>query len=117
MDRMSNLILTGFMICRTLEEADRVAGLLPAHIQFTRAEPGCLVFEVVRSMSDPVRFAVREIFATKVDFDAHQLRMKDTIWARATQGIPRDYVLTEGGKVRGTLSAAPWSDRTSFNCR
>jgi len=103
---MANLILTGFLICRTLEEADRVATLLPDHIRLTRAEPGCLLFEVVRSMSDPVRFAVREIFASRADFDAHQARMKDTPWARGTKGIPRDYVLTEGSRAHSPLSPA-----------
>mgnify|MGYP000872289150 CR=1 FL=1 len=102
---MANLILTGFLICRTLDEADRVAALLPDHIRLTRAEPGCLLFEVVRSMADPVRFAVREIFASKADFDAHQARIKDTVWARGTKGIPRDYVLTEGDKARALQPA------------
>ena len=60
---MSHVILTGFMICRSLEEADRVAALLPDHIRLSRAEPGCKLFEVIRSMADPVRFAVREIYA------------------------------------------------------
>lgn len=44
----SYVVLTGFLVCRSLEEADRVAGLLPEHVRLTRAEPGCLAFEVVR---------------------------------------------------------------------
>lgn len=97
---MPHVILTGFLICRTLEEADRVAAMLPEHIRLTRAEPGCLAFEVIRSMSDPVRFAVREIFASKADFLAHQSRTSTSPWARATKSIPRDYVLTEDGGQR-----------------
>ncbi len=92
---MSQVILTGFLICRTLDEADRVAALLPGHIRLTRAEPGCLLFEVIRSMSDPVRFAVREIFASRADFEAHQARAAASDWGRSTRGIPRDYMLTE----------------------
>lgn len=97
---MSQVILTGFLICRALDEADRVAALLPDHIRQTRAEPGCLTFEVIRSMADPVRFAVREIFATRADFDAHLARVAASPWARATHGIPRDYMLTEKGGQR-----------------
>lgn len=93
---MSHVTLTGFMICRTLEEADRVSRLLAGHIAETRAEPGCLVFEVLRSMSDPVRFAVREVFVDRAAFDAHQTRLRTAPWGRATRGIPRDYVLTVG---------------------
>lgn len=97
---MSHVILTGFLICRTLEEADRVAALLPDHIRLTRAEPGCNLFEVIRSMADPVRFAVREIYATRADFMAHQARAQASIWGRSTKGIPRDYVLTEADGQR-----------------
>lgn len=97
---MSKVILTGFLICRSLEEGDRVAALLPDHIRATRAEPGCLIFEVIRSMSDPVRFAVREVFASHADFDAHQSRAGTTAWRRVTKAIPRDYFLTDGAGQR-----------------
>ncbi|MCV2869962.1 antibiotic biosynthesis monooxygenase [Defluviimonas sp. WL0002] len=88
---MSNVILTGFLVCRSLEEADRVSHLLPDHIRLTRAEPGCLSFEVFRSMADPLRFAVREVFRDRAAFKAHQVRVQCSIWGRATRCIPRDY--------------------------
>ncbi|MBS0564519.1 MAG: antibiotic biosynthesis monooxygenase [Proteobacteria bacterium] len=97
---MTQVILTGFLICRSLDESDRVAALLPDHIRATRAEPGCLVFEVLRSMADPVRFAVREVFACRADFDAHLQRIRQSPWARATRGIPRDYMLTDSAGQR-----------------
>lgn len=103
---MAHTILTGFLICRSLEEADRVAALLPEHIRLTRSEPGCLAFEVIRSMSDPVRFAVREIFASRADFEAHQQRAQSSQWGRSTKGIPRDYVLNEHGRQR-KIAPAP----------
>lgn len=92
---MSRLYLSGFLICRTLEEADRVSELLPEHIRLTRAEPGCLRFEVLRSHADPVRFAVSEAFADRAAFEAHQARASATIWAKVTKGIPREYEITE----------------------
>ena len=107
---MSHVILTGFLICRTLDESDRVAALLPDHIRLTRSEPGCQVFEVIRSMSDPLRFAVREVFASRADFEAHQSRARESIWGRSTKGIPRDYMLTEGGGQRRYASPKPDTD-------
>jgi quinol monooxygenase YgiN len=92
---MPRVNLNGFLICRSLEEADRVSHLLPDHIRLTRAEPGCLRFEVLRSHSDPTRFAVSEVFRDRDAFDAHQARAAATQWARATKGIPRDYVIRE----------------------
>ncbi len=92
---MTRVTLTGFLICRTLEEADRVAALLPDHIRLTRAEPGCLRFEVLRSSADPTRFAVSEAFCDRAAFEAHQMRAALTIWARATKGIPREYEIRD----------------------
>jgi quinol monooxygenase YgiN len=92
---MSGLTLHGFLICRTLEEADRVSMLLPEHIAATRAEPGCLSFEVHRSSADPVRFAVHEVFRDKAAFEAHRARMRDSAWWRMTQHIPRAYSTTD----------------------
>ncbi|WP_413873439.1 putative quinol monooxygenase [Albidovulum sp.] len=92
------LTLSGFLLCRTLEEADRVAALLPEHTRLSRAEAGCLRFEVWRSHADPCRFAVTECFRDRAAFDAHQARSATTVWARATKGIPRDYVIGEEGE-------------------
>lgn len=107
---MSRVILTGFLICRSLDESDRVAALLPDHIRLTRSEPGCLVFEVIRSMSDPVRFAVREVFATRADFEAHQARVRASGWGRSTKSIPRDYMLTDADSQRRFIPALPDPD-------
>lgn len=92
---MARVSLSGFLICRTLEEADRVSELLREHIRLTRAEPGCLRFEVLRSHSDPTRFAVTETFRDRAAFEAHQARTATTIWARATKGITREYEISE----------------------
>lgn len=83
--------LQGFLICASLAEADRVSHLLPEHIRLTRAEPGCLSFEVLRSHEDPARFAVSELFRDREAFAAHQARVKASRWGRETQGIERQY--------------------------
>ncbi len=68
---------------------------LPDHIRLTRAEPGCLKFEVFRSHSDPTRFAVSEAFRDRAAFEAHQARAAGTTWAKVTKDIPRDYKIVE----------------------
>lgn len=89
------VILNGFLRCRSLEEADRVSQLLPEHIRLTRAELGCVRFEVWRSMSDPTCFAVHEIFTSRETFGAHQDRASASIWGKSTAHIPRDYRITD----------------------
>ena len=92
---MARVTLRGFLIARSLEEADRVSMLLPDHIRLTRAEPGCLRFEVLRSYADPCRFAVTEAFRDRAAFDAHRERAAASNWGRSTKGIPRDYEIRE----------------------
>jgi quinol monooxygenase YgiN len=69
---------------------------LPAHVHLTRAEPGCLSFNVVPT-GDPLIWQVDEAFADRAAFDAHQVRAADTDWAALTKDIARDYVITEDG--------------------
>lgn len=69
---------------------------LPAHVHLTRAEPGCLSFDVVPT-GDPLIWQVDEAFADRAAFDAHQARAADTDWAALTKDIARDYVITEDG--------------------
>lgn len=94
---MPKVHVTGFLLCRSLEESDRAAAALPEHIRLSRAEPGCELFEVVRSAADPCRFALRETFRTPEDFDAHQARTRASDWWKQTQHIPRDFKITEIG--------------------
>ncbi len=77
------------------ERLDDVRTALVEHIELTRAEPGCLRFEVVASQTEPGRFDVSEEFEDKAAFETHQARVKSSDWGRITQGIPRDY------KIRG----------------
>ena len=71
-----------------------VRAALPQHIALTRAEPGCLVFDVVESDTQPGRFLVSEVFSCDEAFEAHQARTRTSPWANVTDGIPRDYQMT-----------------------
>ena len=88
------LILTGRLICADAEQAERVRAHLPDHIRLTRAETGCISFEVTPS-HDPLIWLVEERFASRAAFEAHQARLTTSDWGRATVGIRRDYQIDE----------------------
>ena len=89
---MPEIRLTGTMTCPP-ERTDAVRSALPEHIRLTRAEPGCLAFEVTETASGV--FSVAERFAHRTAFEAHQRRTRASVWARVTAGCPRDYEVTE----------------------
>ncbi|WP_422049648.1 putative quinol monooxygenase [Shimia sp.] len=77
------------------DRREAVAAALPVHITLTRAEPGCLSFDVTQ---DPViagRYNVSELFVDQASFGAHQARASASDWATVTAGIPRHYQITE----------------------
>ncbi|NOD77979.1 MULTISPECIES: putative quinol monooxygenase [unclassified Ruegeria] len=75
------------------DRLEAVRAALPLHISLTRAEEGCISFEVVEDQATPGRFMVSEVFATQAAFDAHQARAKASDWFQVTQGIPRNYTI------------------------
>ncbi|MBY5932411.1 antibiotic biosynthesis monooxygenase [Tateyamaria omphalii] len=85
--------LEGFLRCASEDEAARVRAALPEHVQLTRAEPGCIRFDVTPT-DDPLVWAVSEEFVDPAAFEAHQARACASDWARETQGIARDYTVT-----------------------
>lgn len=86
--------LTGHLFCATQAQAEIVRIHLPRHVELTRAETGCVRFEVTPT-SDPLVWQVHEVFSTRVAFEAHQRRVRDSEWGQVTAGIDRDYVMTE----------------------
>ncbi|NRP25143.1 hypothetical protein XMM379_001835 [Aliiroseovarius sp. xm-m-379] len=94
MTEQIQISLTGYMDVPEDRQA-AVTAALPAHIALTRAEPGCLAFDVTENDDIPGRFNVTERFASRADFEAHQQRMRASQWAEITAGIPRHYQITE----------------------
>lgn len=86
--------LTGRLICKTHAEARRVVMALPDHLRQTRAEPGCVSFDVTPS-DHPLIWQVSEAFADNAAFAAHQARTAASDWAVQTAGITRDYTVTD----------------------
>ena len=91
---MHNVRLTGELICKDETEAAVIIEHLPVHLQLTRAEPGCLSFDVTAT-DDPLVWAVAELFTDRVAFEAHQDRIAQSEWGRVTSGIERRYTVDE----------------------
>ena len=86
--------LTGQLFCATEAEAAIVRAHVAEHIRLTRAEPGCLSFEVIAS-DDPLIWQVAETFRSMQDFEAHQLRTRASEWFAATKDMRRDFRVEE----------------------
>ncbi len=74
---------------------DQVRTALPIHIALTRAETGCLVFNVIEDTAQAGHFDVYEEFSSREAFDAHQKRGAASDWAEITKDIPRHFQITE----------------------
>lgn len=92
---MSAVTLTGRLICADAAQAAVVRAHLPEHLRLTRAEPGCLTFEVAAT-DDPLVWQVDERFTGRAAFEAHQARTRASAWGRATAGIRREFTVSEG---------------------
>ncbi|MGV8853314.1 MAG: antibiotic biosynthesis monooxygenase [Devosia sp.] len=90
---MSKVRLAGYLEVPP-DRFDQVAAALPDHIALTRAEPGCIGFEVSHDPVAPDRFVVAEIFADQAAFEQHQGRVKASVWGRVTAGLNRRYTIT-----------------------
>ena len=89
---MSGVSLTGQLVCKDCEEARLVVENLPEHIMLTRAERGCLSFEVTQT-TDPLVWRVEERFENEEVFRTHQARVASSEWGRITSRIERRYVI------------------------
>jgi quinol monooxygenase YgiN len=88
------VVISGQLICATLAEAQLVEAHLREHARLTRAEAGCVSFEV-RQTNDPLLWEVREEFVDGAALEAHQARTARSAWAKATAGIKRAYIRSE----------------------
>ena len=87
---MNTVHLTGYLVCGDLNQAAIVAQHLPLHVELTRAEQGCLSFEV-NLTHNPLVWQVDEQFQDAATFQAHQQRVSASKWGRTTASIERRY--------------------------
>jgi len=91
---MGKVILSGYIVVSDNDLA-AVKAELPNHIKLTRAEPGCISFEVTQSDVDKNRFDVEELFANREAFDVHQSRVRSSRWGTITCDVRRHYEISE----------------------
>ena len=89
---MSQVHLSGQLLCRDQDQAAVVAEHLSDHVARTRAETGCISFSVM-STDDPLLWQVDERFQDSAALKAHQDRVAGSDWGRVTAKIERRYAI------------------------
>jgi quinol monooxygenase YgiN len=91
---MARISLSGSLRCGA-DDIATVLAALPDHIRLSRAEAGCLSFEVSQDAANRGLFHVSESFVDQAAFDAHQTRTRASAWWQATQAFPRDFTVSK----------------------
>lgn len=86
--------LTGRLICADTAQMVTALTLLPEHVEASRAEPGCLRFDLWQD-DDPLIWHLSELFTGDDAFAAHQARMQSSDWGRGSAGFERDFTRSE----------------------
>ena len=73
------------------EKRNVIAEALVEHIDQTRAEPGCIYFNVDPCPVRKGRYIVSEAFVDEAAFKKHQERASASNWANVSEGVPRNY--------------------------
>ncbi|MEZ5568813.1 MAG: antibiotic biosynthesis monooxygenase [Halioglobus sp.] len=92
---MNKVTLRGYILFPGAD-ITAVERALPAHIEATLSERGCIAFEVSPHSDDPRRYNVFEQFESREAFEFHQKRVANSEWARVTASAERHYEVTEG---------------------
>ncbi|MEE9334145.1 MAG: alpha/beta fold hydrolase [Granulosicoccaceae bacterium] len=90
---VSKVTLIGHIIVPEAEIAS-VKVALVAHIELTRQEDGCIVFNVTQDAASANRFDVYEEFTDKESFVKHQERVRNSEWGVITVNVERHYEIT-----------------------
>jgi len=90
---MSIVTLQGHIIVSDAD-VDSVKAALVTHIELTKQEVGCIVFNVTQDADNPNRFNVYEEFTDAEAFALHQQRAGSSQWADVTVNVERHYEVT-----------------------
>ncbi len=89
---MTDVYLSGQLVCRNTDDVAIVVQHLDRHVTLTRAEAGCVSFNVTPT-NDPLVWQVDEHFSDPDAFRLHQDRVAASTWGLATAGIERRYTI------------------------
>lgn len=92
---MSKVTLQGHIVVPE-DDLAHVQAELPRHIELSKKEEGCLVFLVSQDEKHRNIFNVYEEFVDRAAFDAHQARVKSSVWGKVTANVERQYTTTNG---------------------
>ena len=84
------MALTGRLICENAAQMVTALTLLPDHVTASRAEPGCLRFDL-RQADEPGIWELSELFTDADAFAAHQTRTGGSAWGQQSGDIKRDF--------------------------
>jgi len=87
---MSKITLSGHIEVPA-DEIGKIKEALLEHTSKTKAENGCLVFEVTEDVNELGRFTVYEEFDSRKSFEMHQERVKESHWGAITKNVVRHY--------------------------
>lgn len=90
---LAKISLKGYIIVPD-SALEAVNAELPFHIESTRKESGCLVFNVTQDNQHRNRFNVYEEFVDRAAFDHHQSRAGESKWAKVTSEVERHYEIS-----------------------
>ena len=94
MANVAKVVLSGHIIVPE-EELILVKAELERHIELTRKEAGCLVFQVTQDAEDECKFNVYEEFTDRETFAKHQDRVRASEWGAVTGNVVRHYEITD----------------------
>ena len=67
---------------------------LNEHIELTRQEDGCLIFDVIQDADNLNKFTVYEEFINQQAFELHQVRVNKSKWGSVSKNVERHYEIT-----------------------
>ena len=89
---MNKIVLKGYIVVP--DDLVAVDQELPRHIELTKKEAGCLIFEVKQDDIEKNKFHVYEEFVNEEAFSNHQHRVRNSDWGSITKNIERFYEVT-----------------------
>jgi len=90
---MPKVTLSGYILVPG-EDLESVKRALPAHIENTLAEKGCISIRVSQDSDDPYRFNVFEEFKDEEALAAHRQRIATSEWGVVSARAKRHYEIT-----------------------
>lgn len=99
------VIARGTIHCPS-SELDQMRPLIAEHVRLSRAEPGCIHFDISPSGHDPEIFIVAEEFVDRDAFAAHTARTRTSEWWDKSQHLVRNI------SIHDRPDAAPVTDWT-----